>query len=61
MALSNKFGSIVLTTGNKSEMAVGYCNTIAPNMCISTRQMRDFGVSLGLGVQDEKQQIFCGH
>ncbi|HDR8946711.1 TPA: NAD+ synthase [Burkholderia vietnamiensis] len=25
MALSNKFGSIVLTTGNKSEMAVGYC------------------------------------
>jgi NAD+ synthase (glutamine-hydrolysing) len=25
MALSNKHGSIVLTTGNKSEMAVGYC------------------------------------
>ena len=25
MALSNKFGSIVLSTGNKSEMAVGYC------------------------------------
>jgi NAD+ synthase (glutamine-hydrolysing) len=25
MALSNKFGAIVLTTGNKSEMAVGYC------------------------------------
>jgi NAD+ synthase (glutamine-hydrolysing) len=25
MALSNKTGSIVLTTGNKSEMAVGYC------------------------------------
>ena len=24
MALSNKYGSIVLTTGNKSEMAVGY-------------------------------------
>ena len=24
MAMSNKFGSIVLTTGNKSEMAVGY-------------------------------------
>jgi NAD+ synthase (glutamine-hydrolysing) len=24
MALSNKFGSLVLTTGNKSEMAVGY-------------------------------------
>ncbi len=25
MAMSNKFGSLVLTTGNKSEMAVGYC------------------------------------
>ena len=25
MALSNKFGSILLSTGNKSEMAVGYC------------------------------------
>ncbi|WP_225721565.1 NAD+ synthase [Candidatus Vallotiella sp. (ex Adelges kitamiensis)] len=25
MAMSNKFGSIVLTTSNKSEMAVGYC------------------------------------
>jgi len=25
MALSNKYCSIVLTTGNKSEMAVGYC------------------------------------
>ena len=26
MALSNKFGSLVLSTGNKSEFAVGYCN-----------------------------------
>ncbi len=25
MAMSNKFGAIVLTTGNKSEMATGYC------------------------------------
>jgi NAD+ synthase (glutamine-hydrolysing) len=25
MALSNKFSSLLLTTGNKSEMAVGYC------------------------------------
>ncbi|MDQ2778548.1 MAG: NAD+ synthase [Pseudomonadota bacterium] len=25
MALSNKFGGIVLTTGNKSELATGYC------------------------------------
>jgi len=25
MALSNKFGAIVISTGNKSELAVGYC------------------------------------
>ncbi len=25
MAISNKFGSILLTTGNKSELSVGYC------------------------------------
>jgi NAD+ synthase (glutamine-hydrolysing) len=25
MAISNKFGALLLTTGNKSEMAVGYC------------------------------------
>ncbi|MCZ2407407.1 MAG: NAD+ synthase [Burkholderiales bacterium] len=25
MALSNKFGAVVLTTGNKSELATGYC------------------------------------
>ncbi len=25
MALSNKFGHLILTTGNKSEVAVGYC------------------------------------
>ena len=25
MAISNKFGSMLLTTGNKSEMSVGYC------------------------------------
>jgi NAD+ synthetase len=32
MALSNKFGSILLTTGNKSELAVGYC-TLYGDMC----------------------------
>jgi NAD+ synthetase len=32
MAMSNKFGSIVLTTGNKSELAVGYC-TLYGDMC----------------------------
>ncbi len=32
MALSNKFGGLVLTTGNKSELAVGYC-TLYGDMC----------------------------
>lgn len=32
MALSNKFGHLLLTTGNKSEMAVGYC-TLYGDMC----------------------------
>jgi NAD+ synthase (glutamine-hydrolysing) len=32
MGLSNKFGALVLTTGNKSEMAVGYC-TLYGDMC----------------------------
>ncbi len=32
MALSNKFGSLLLSTGNKSEMAVGYC-TLYGDMC----------------------------
>ena len=32
MAMSNKFGWLVLTTGNKSELAVGYC-TLYGDMC----------------------------
>ena len=32
MAISNKFGGLLLTTGNKSELAVGYC-TLYGDMC----------------------------
>ncbi len=32
MAVSNKFGSLLLTTGNKSELGVGYC-TLYGDMC----------------------------
>jgi len=32
MALSNKYGALLLTTGNKSELAVGYC-TLYGDMC----------------------------
>lgn len=32
MSLSNKYGALLLTTGNKSELAVGYC-TLYGDMC----------------------------
>lgn len=32
MALSNKFGALLLTTGNKSKLAIGYC-TLYGDMC----------------------------
>ena len=31
MALSNKFGALVLSTGNKSELGVGYCTLYVGN------------------------------
>ncbi len=40
MALSNKFGRIVLTTGNKSEVAVGYC-TLYGDMCGGFNPIKD--------------------
>ncbi|HET6545544.1 MAG TPA: NAD+ synthase [Rhodanobacteraceae bacterium] len=40
MALSNKFGRLLLTTGNKSEMAVGYA-TLYGDMCGSYAPLKD--------------------
>jgi NAD+ synthase (glutamine-hydrolysing) len=40
MAMSNKFGGLVLTTGNKSEMAVGYC-TLYGDMCGALAPLAD--------------------
>jgi NAD+ synthase len=40
MALSNKFGPMVLTTGNKSEMAVGYA-TLYGDMCGGYNVLKD--------------------
>ncbi|SFF38485.1 NAD+ synthase (glutamine-hydrolysing) [Fontimonas thermophila] len=40
MALSNKFGHVVLTTGNKSEMAVGYA-TLYGDMCGGFAPLKD--------------------
>ncbi|MAI92127.1 NAD+ synthase [Ponticaulis sp.] len=41
MALSNKFGHMVVTTGNKSEMAVGYA-TLYGDMCGGYNPLKDF-------------------
>jgi NAD+ synthetase len=40
MSLSNKFGHVVLTTGNKSEMAVGYA-TLYGDMCGGFAPIKD--------------------
>lgn len=40
MALSNKFGSLLLTTGNKSEYATGYC-TLYGDMCGGFAPIKD--------------------
>jgi NAD+ synthase len=40
MALSNKFGPMLLTTGNKSEMAVGYA-TLYGDMCGGYNPLKD--------------------
>jgi NAD+ synthetase len=45
MALSNKFGAIVLTTGNKSEMAVGYA-TLYGDMAGGFGVLRDISKTL---------------
>jgi NAD+ synthase len=48
MAISNKFGSMVLTTGNKSEMSVGYA-TLYGDMCGGFNVLKDI----------YKQQVFA--
>ncbi len=45
MALSNKRGAIVLTTGNKSEMAVGYC-TLYGDMAGGFAVLKDIAKTL---------------
>jgi NAD+ synthase (glutamine-hydrolysing) len=47
MALSNKSGAIVLTTGNKSEMAAGYC-TLYGDMAGGFAVIKDCRQDLGV-------------
>lgn len=56
MALSNKFGSIVLTTGNKSEMAVGYC-TLYGDMAGGFAVIKDIAKTLVYRLCDYRNAI----
>lgn len=49
MAISNKFGHLLLTTGNKSEMSVGYC-TLYGDMCGGLAVISDVPKMLVYGI-----------
>lgn len=52
MAISNKLGHIVLSTGNKSEMGMGYC-TLYGDMC--------GGLSVISDVTKQQVYVLCGY
>jgi len=56
MALSNKFGSIVLTTGNKSEMAVGYA-TLYGDMAGGFSVLKDISKTLVYRLCDYRNRL----
>jgi len=55
MALSNKHGAIVLTTGNKSEMATGYC-TLYGDMAGGFAVIKDVAKTLVYQLADWRNQ-----
>jgi NAD+ synthase (glutamine-hydrolysing) len=56
MALSNKFGWLVLTTGNKSEMSVGYC-TLYGDMAGGLAVLKDVPKTLVYELAKYKNKI----
>jgi NAD+ synthase (glutamine-hydrolysing) len=56
MAISNKFGSIVLTTGNKSEMAVGY-STLYGDMAGGFSLLKDVPKTLVYRLADYRNSL----
>jgi NAD+ synthase (glutamine-hydrolysing) len=56
MALSNKFGSIVLTTGNKSEMAVGY-STLYGDLAGGFAVIKDIAKTLVYRLCEYRNQV----
>ncbi|MEH6496482.1 MAG: NAD+ synthase [Pseudomonas marincola] len=57
MAISNKFGKMVLTTGNKSEMSVGYA-TIYGDMCGGYSVLKDLYKTLCFDVSEWRNNNF---
>jgi NAD+ synthase (glutamine-hydrolysing) len=60
MAISNKFGSLVLSTGNKSEMAVGYCTLygdMAGGLAVISDVPKTMVYALSEFVNREKERI----
>ncbi len=51
MAISNKYGYLVLTTGNKSELAVGYC-TLYGDMCGGLAVISDIPKTMVYGLAE---------
>ena len=56
MALSNKFGSMVVTTGNKSEMAVGY-STLYGDMAGGFSMLKDVPKTLVYKLADYRNSL----
>ena len=56
MALSNKFGAMVLTTGNKTEMAVGY-STLYGDMAGGFAVLKDVGKTLVYRLADYRNSL----
>ena len=58
MSLSNKFGWLLLTTGNKSELAVGYC-TLYGDMCGGLAVLSDVPKTLVYELAGRVNQSAC--
>ncbi len=60
MALSNKFGALLLTTGNKSELAVGYCTLygdMAGGLAVISDVPKTTVYSIARYINREKERI----
>jgi NAD+ synthetase len=60
MALSNKHGALLLTTGNKSELAVGYC-TLYGDMCGGLAVISDVPKTMVYQLADELDRQALAH